>query len=161
MFKDRLKELRLKQGYTMDEMCKKYNKMFNAKMNKSTLSRYENGLQEPRYIVLNNLSEFFGVPFQDLLGNSSSSYFKDIAPYIIQKMDVNEAFEEFLVSLGFEIELLDHNSYLIKDFDNQVSFIITENDVDKLRSMIIEFTRFEIYNLLSKSEKYDSKSVDE
>lgn len=61
MFKDRLKELRITRGYTMDDLANIYNSRYNGRMNKSTLSRYENGLQEPMYTVANNLAEIFGV----------------------------------------------------------------------------------------------------
>ena len=61
MFKKRLKELRENNGYSMDKLAETYNKMFNGKMNKSTLSRYENGLQDPMYNVVVNLSKLFNV----------------------------------------------------------------------------------------------------
>lgn len=61
MFKNRLKELRERNGYSMDKLAEIYNNKFNGKMNKSTLSRYENGLQEPMYTVVVNLSELFNV----------------------------------------------------------------------------------------------------
>ena len=61
MFKKRLKELRERNGYSMDKLAEVYNNKFNGKMNKSTLSRYENGLQEPMYSVVVNLSKLFGV----------------------------------------------------------------------------------------------------
>ena len=70
MFKDRLRELRTSCGYSMDDLVEQYNKRFNGKMNKSTLSRYENGLQEPMIYVAKNLSELFGVSVDFLTGNS-------------------------------------------------------------------------------------------
>lgn len=68
LFKDRLKELREQNGYSMDKLVELYNKTFNAKMNKSTLSRYENGLQEPMYTVVVNLSKLFNVSLEYLSG---------------------------------------------------------------------------------------------
>lgn len=61
MFSKRLKELREKNGYSMDKLIELYNSKYDAKMNKSTLSRYENGLQDPIYTVVVNLADFFGV----------------------------------------------------------------------------------------------------
>ena len=61
MFRKRLKELRERNGYSMDKLAEVYNSEFNGKMNKSTLSRYENGLQEPMYTVVVNLSKLFNV----------------------------------------------------------------------------------------------------
>lgn len=61
MFRERLKELRESNGYSMDKLAEIYNSTFHGKMNKSTLSRYENGLQEPMYTVVVNLSKLFNV----------------------------------------------------------------------------------------------------
>ena len=61
MFGKRLRELREKKGYSMDTLIDLYNNKFDGKMNKSTLSRYENELQEPIYTVVVNLSKIFDV----------------------------------------------------------------------------------------------------
>ena len=61
MFSKRLRQLRENNGYSMDILTEIYNNRFNGKMNKSTLSRYENGLQEPIYTVVVNLSKLFNV----------------------------------------------------------------------------------------------------
>lgn len=72
MFKDRLKELRKSNGYSMDDLCQIYNKQFNGRMNKSTLSRYENGLQEPLFTVVKNLAYIFNVSV-DYLSNEEKN----------------------------------------------------------------------------------------
>ena len=61
MFSKRLRQLLENNGYSMDMLTEIYNNRFNGKMNKSTLSRYENGLQEPIYTVVVNLSKLFNV----------------------------------------------------------------------------------------------------
>lgn len=61
MFSKKLRELRNSNGYSMDKLVDMYNEKFNGKMNKSTLSRYENGLQEPIYTVVVNLAKLFNV----------------------------------------------------------------------------------------------------
>lgn len=61
MFSDKLKGLRKKKGLSMEELADNYNKKFDGKLNKSTLSRYENGLQEPMINVVKNLATFFNV----------------------------------------------------------------------------------------------------
>ena len=70
MFKDRLRYLRTSCGYSMDDLVDQYNKRFNGKMNKSTLSRYENGLQEPMIYVAKNLAELFDVSVDFLTRDS-------------------------------------------------------------------------------------------
>ncbi len=61
MFGSRLKSLRISNKYSMDQLVDLYNDRFNGKMNKSTLSRYENGLQDPIYTVVVNLAKLFEV----------------------------------------------------------------------------------------------------
>lgn len=68
MFGKRLKELREKTGYSMDKLVELYNKQYAAKMNKSTLSRYENNLQEPIYTVVVNFANFFNVSVDYISG---------------------------------------------------------------------------------------------
>ena len=72
MFGNRLKDLRTQSGYSMDKLIEVYNSKYSAKMNKSTLSRYENGLQEPIYTVVVNLADFFGVTVDYLSGGDNS-----------------------------------------------------------------------------------------
>lgn len=61
MFGQKIKKLRESNELSMDKLVSIYNNKFNGKMNKSTLSRYENGLQEPMYTVVKNLAELFNV----------------------------------------------------------------------------------------------------
>lgn len=69
MFGKRLKQLREERGYSMDKLVELYNAKYSAKMNKSTLSRYENGLQDPIYTVVVNIAEFFDVTIDYLTGS--------------------------------------------------------------------------------------------
>ena len=61
MFGKRLKELRKSNNFSMDQLIDIYNERFDGKMNKSTLSRYENGIQDPIYTVVVNLAKLFEV----------------------------------------------------------------------------------------------------
>lgn len=72
MFGKRLKELRENNGYTMDKLIELYNKNYNGKMNKSTLSRYENNLQVPIYTVVVNLANLFNVSVDYLSCNANN-----------------------------------------------------------------------------------------
>lgn len=73
MFSNRLKELRTSHGYSMDELANIYNQKFNGKLNKSTLSRYENGLQEPMLYVARNFASLFGTTLDDLVNEKSTA----------------------------------------------------------------------------------------
>lgn len=72
MFPDKLRQLRTSNRYSMDELAAEYNRRFDARMNKSTLSRYENGLQEPLYSTVVNLASLFGVSVDELADDPSS-----------------------------------------------------------------------------------------
>lgn len=69
-FSRRLKELRTERDFTMDEMCLRYNEACGGTLNKSTLSRYENGGQEPMMTTVASLASFFGVSPNYLIGDS-------------------------------------------------------------------------------------------
>ncbi len=68
MFGKRLRELREQKNYSMDKLVELYNTKYDAKMNKSTLSRYENSLQDPMYTVVVNLADLFGVSVDYIIG---------------------------------------------------------------------------------------------
>ena len=70
MFGHKLRELRKRNGYSMDRLAEFYNAKFDGKLNKSTISRYENGLQEPIFTVVRNFAELFSVTTDYLTGNT-------------------------------------------------------------------------------------------
>lgn len=80
MFGDKLRWLRTSNGYSMDELAELYNKRFDGRLNKSTLSRYENGLQDPMFTVVRNLAELFNISVDEMIDdnkyikNSTSDY---------------------------------------------------------------------------------------
>lgn len=47
LFPSRLKSTRVARGYNLEELAEKVNKKFGTKLNKGTISKYENGTQEP------------------------------------------------------------------------------------------------------------------
>ena len=68
MFGENLKNLRKSKGYSMDTLTELYNKRFGGKLNKSTISRYENNRQEPIFTVVKNFAELFEVTTDYLTG---------------------------------------------------------------------------------------------
>ena len=78
MFGEKLKALRTEHGYTMEVLADLYNKKFNAKMTKGTISRYEKGLQEPMVSVVAKFAELFGVSIDYLASDSILSSNKQI-----------------------------------------------------------------------------------
>lgn len=70
LFGERLRNARRNKGFTLDELSKIYNDKYSAGLNKGTLSKYENGKQEPMISVVKNLSTILGVNVDYLLGAS-------------------------------------------------------------------------------------------
>ena len=64
------RQLREASGLTVEEFCRQYNARFDGRMNKSTVSRYENSLQEPMISTVKKVAIFFSVDPSDLLGYS-------------------------------------------------------------------------------------------
>ncbi len=73
MFGYKLKQYRREHGYSMDKFCEIYNKKYNGKMNKASLSRYENGLQEPLISTVKNLADMMGITVDELAETSQIS----------------------------------------------------------------------------------------
>lgn len=107
MFGQRLKELRTQKGYSMDKLVELYNSKYDAKMNKSTLSRYENGLQEPIYTVVVNLADFFNVTIDYLSGGQDD----DVGMIRHKK---NDTITDIILKLRSDSELLEMTAELCK-----------------------------------------------
>lgn len=84
----RLRELRLEKGISLDKL----GEIFHVQ--KSTLSRMENGKQEPKADFLNDLADYFGVTVDYLLGRTNEKTFtiKDQASV---KKDLKEIMNDF------------------------------------------------------------------
>lgn len=67
MFGQNLRSARKSRGYTLEELSELYNSTFGAGMNKGTLSKYENGKQEPMITVVANLATLLDIPIDYLL----------------------------------------------------------------------------------------------
>ncbi len=71
----------------MDKFCELYNKRYNGKMNKASLSRYENGLQEPLISTVKNLADMMGITV-DELATSSPVNMESLSQEDIQLLDI-------------------------------------------------------------------------
>lgn len=72
-FGERLRAIRKERGYSMDQLCDSFNKFQNSiRLNKSTISRYENGTQEPMLSTVAALAKFFNISAMYLTGESDA-----------------------------------------------------------------------------------------
>lgn len=70
-FAERLRGLRHERGLSMDALCEKFNEgQTKIRLNKSTISRYELGTQEPMLSTVAALAAFFHVSPVYLIGDS-------------------------------------------------------------------------------------------
>lgn len=67
-FKDRLKELRIANGWTLEEVAQGINMNWGTKLNRSTVLRYETGECEPKLVVASYFAQYYGVSLDYLIG---------------------------------------------------------------------------------------------
>lgn len=68
-----IKELRLKRGLSQDELAESLNLRFGSSVNKGMVSKWENEISEPRLDAVRQLSEFFHVSLDYLIGSIEQS----------------------------------------------------------------------------------------
>lgn len=73
-FGERFKELRLKKGFTQDELVEEFNEKFNYNIGKSAISQYENNKRIPEINLLVDLAQYFGVTLDYLLCTNDLVY---------------------------------------------------------------------------------------
>ncbi len=69
-----LKDLRMKQQISLQELANELNAEFDAKISRGTLSRWENGKSVPGYTNLKNLAKHFNVTTDFLRGSSVNNF---------------------------------------------------------------------------------------
>ncbi len=127
MFGKRLKFLRESKNFSMDRLIELYNEKYDAKMNKSTLSRYENGIQEPIYTVVVNLADFFKVSVDYLSGNDKFVH----TPETMNEIIILEKYNR-LNSVGQEkadiyiTDLLDNPKYVAEQYQDDYASIAAD-----------------------------------
>ncbi len=119
VFSQRLRQLREERGLSMDAFCEKYNEMKGSRLSKSTVSRWENGSQEPMLSTVASLADFFGVAPTYLIGNSDD---RNCTASNIQNSAVvqgNKATTLIVRNGGIhERELSDQTAELIRIFES-------------------------------------------
>lgn len=125
MFPNRLKELRTESGYSMDKLVELYNKRFYGKMNKSTLSRYENGKQEPSYSTACKLAKLLGTTTDDLFGlDSRGGGWSGRHIPVYKEFPGNESFNECIAIWTTADEETNYYAFTINDDSMNPRFFI-------------------------------------
>lgn len=113
MFGIRLRQVRKEKGLTLDELAELYNSKFNGGLNKGTLSKYENGKQEPMISAVDNLATILNVSIDYLLGKENNA--------------INDTISITKNTLNFEIN--PHETKVITAYHEQIDM---QPAVDKL-----------------------------
>ena len=93
--------MRTESGYSLESLAKTYNDRFGGRLNKSTISRYENGLQEPIITVVSNFARLFDVSSDYLLGNVSEPFFHLDNARTLREVNAREPEDNPLVTVHY------------------------------------------------------------
>ncbi|MEF2246218.1 MULTISPECIES: helix-turn-helix domain-containing protein [unclassified Paenibacillus] len=63
-----IKDLRTKRGLSLEELADKINQSYGTSINKGMISKWENGLGDPRLENVRQLALFFNVSLDQLIG---------------------------------------------------------------------------------------------
>lgn len=111
-FKDRLKSLRLEKKFSQIELSKKLN------ISNVTLSQYENGIRKPDLDTLTNLSNYFNVTTDYLLGKSDIKN-----PYTENKTE-----SEKVNTIAAHLDSKDFSDEDLDDINKFIEFVKTKNN---------------------------------
>ncbi|MBU5212465.1 helix-turn-helix domain-containing protein [Heyndrickxia oleronia] len=100
----KIKELRINRGLSQGELAEKINEQFNTTLNKGMVSKWENGLGDPRLEYARYLALFFDVSLDFLLDIEEKQEIETIAAHhdgeewTEEELNEIERFKEFVKS---------------------------------------------------------------
>ncbi|MEK5390172.1 helix-turn-helix transcriptional regulator [Margalitia sp. FSL K6-0131] len=100
----KIKELRINKSLSLEELAENINKRFNTNLNKGMISKWENGLGDPRLEHARYLALFFDVSLDYLLGLKEKEDITTIAAHhdgeewTDEELDEIERFKAFVKS---------------------------------------------------------------
>lgn len=109
-FEQRLKDLRKEKGITIEKLA------IDLGSAKSTISRYENGLRDPKKDFLEMLSDYFNVSVDYLLGNSNNRNHDVVkSNNFEEEKDIEKMIDELMEQQGLMLcgELLNDDDMIL------------------------------------------------
>jgi transcriptional regulator with XRE-family HTH domain len=100
----KLKELRMKKGLSLEELAERLNEEFNTSYNKGMISKWENGVGDPRLEAVRHLAIFFNASLDYLLDLDEKEEVNTIAAHhdgdewTDEELDEIERFKAFVRS---------------------------------------------------------------
>jgi transcriptional regulator with XRE-family HTH domain len=87
IFSDRLRLIRLRSGYTLEQFANLYNARFpKSGMNKGTLSKYENNKQEPMFTTVKNIAELLDISIDYLIDSKTTMPIEEFLPADLKEL---------------------------------------------------------------------------
>jgi transcriptional regulator with XRE-family HTH domain len=130
----RIVELRAKKGWSQSKLAEE------AGITQSTLSRIENGTQEPRAQTLVKIADALGVEYRALLesGEGPPGKQSGLTKLVVQVAEIDSALEDLPVEKKAEILefLVDHTKYdYMKDILKEAVGRMDEGEITHIREM--------------------------
>lgn len=92
VFRDKLKVLRVAKGLTQEELARELNKQQDAaKVTRSTISRWEAGLQDATMASIKMLADYFEVTLDEMNGREESGNYVDYEK-LVEYQKLRESF---------------------------------------------------------------------
>lgn len=158
---DILKELRKSKGKTQEEIANEMNSLFDIKINKGMISKWESNKSEPIFKYVKLFSSYYNVSVDFLLGlNDDESYqIKESLSNILQLMikdykENPEFYENF--SQCNEESLKNFTDYLDSTFDEEIKALgenFTSRVMLELYVYVNKIVSFELNKIISKVNK--------
>lgn len=95
MVKNRMKELRIKKGLTLKELAKQLNNQ-GVSISSSSLIKYERGERTPRIEILSEISKFYGVSTDYLLGRDGINQIEENKKGTSDEMSLDKALDSVM-----------------------------------------------------------------
>lgn len=97
-----IRELRTARGLSLEELAEQMNKRYGSTINKGMISKWENGIGDPRLENVRQLAVFFDVSLDHLLGIKQTVEVETIAAHhdgeewTEEELEEIEAFKRFV-----------------------------------------------------------------
>ena len=125
-FKDRLKELRVKQGLTQEMLAEKLN------MGKSTIGMYENGKRLPSFEIEEEIADFFNVDLDYLRGRSNKN--TSNASLVNSSMNAVEMYKELRADTIYTVR--EHKTYFETTEQAEKFISVYDKEIKKIMGVI-------------------------
>lgn len=155
---DILKELRKSKGKTQEEIANEMNTLFNIKINKGMISKWESNKSEPVFKYVKLFSNYYNVSVDFLLGlDNDKSYelkteITNVLKLAIKDYKENRTFYENISQCNEE-SLKKFTDYLYSTFDNELKCLgdnFTSRTILELYVYVNKILSFELNKITSK-----------